>query len=63
MSYLEQLETDKFETTLSGVTAVRIKIETAGGTGIPSQHSVNDREKAKFTEVNGKAAVKVVLTT
>ena len=63
MSYLEQQETDKFVTTAPGISAVRIKIETGNVTGIPNQDSVIDRENAKFTTVNGKTAVKVVLTT
>ena len=61
-TYIKQLEKQKFVETMSGHTAVLIKPVAAGAGGI-NQHSRYDREKAKFTTVNGKVAVKVVLTT
>jgi hypothetical protein len=65
MSYIKQLEKDKFAKTVSGLTAIRVKIVAAGVTGIPNQNSRADREKAKFdTWSNGGAVcVKIILTT
>jgi len=62
MSYIEQLEEDKFQNTFDDKAAILIKIETGNVTGVPSQHSVVDRENSKFTTVNNKTAVKVVVS-
>jgi hypothetical protein len=65
MSYIKQLEKDKFAKTVSGLTAIRVKIVAAGVTGIPNQNSRADREKAKFDTwaSGGAVCVKIILTT
>ena len=65
MSFIKQLEKDKFAQTVSGLTAVRVKIVSAGVTGIPNQNSRADREKAKFDTwaSGGATCVKIIPTT
>lgn len=60
-TYLEQLENDKFVILRVGECAIRVKKETGNVTGVPNQHSLWDREKAKFeVAADGRVMVKIV---
>ena len=65
MSFIKQLEKDKFAETIGGLTAIRVKVIAAGVTGIPNQNSRADREKAKFDTwaSGGATCVKIIPTT
>jgi len=61
MSYIKQMEKDKFVESISGLVCVRMKFVAAGATGTINQSSRADREKAKF-DSDGRT-IKAIITS